>query len=163
MWAAIIICLAIAMMLGPVMMMRPSASQTRLAALRTQANALGYRVRIAEDPRAGRDAQIAVYSLPWNKDDKNRPEWKLVKQNISHELHFLNYWDWQGAGRPHVDIQEALKHFLNGVDMKLVAIGASRSGVDAYWEEKLSGEESQVALERLRSLLQKIVDANGNH
>ena len=44
MWIIITLVLVVAMMVGPIMMMLPSKSQKRLAALRQEASSLGLRV-----------------------------------------------------------------------------------------------------------------------
>lgn len=139
MWIAVLLCLgAIALFLGPLMLMQPTASQRREAKLRKQALDLGLRVHLQQIPKEiaadSRSKTIASYCLPWeNKKDANNV-WILVKTKYSHGLHFHGPWNWEKEAEGGNLI--ALQQSLETIPERVVAIASGPQGLCCYWNEQ---------------------------
>jgi len=159
-WVIIIIVITVALALGPVMMLRPTAGQKRLSTLRACAHEKGLRVRLESDPRKQKEGQLAVYTLPWCVESKKKGgsivEWMLIKQSFSHELHFSGEWDWMGKGRAPKSSHQNIKTLLSHNPVNMLALSASRLGLGVYWKENLGGKSPQVCVEEISSILQAI-------
>ena len=103
MWTPIIIiALAVAMVVGPVMLMRPSRLQQRQSRLRQYALEQGLRVQLQPlpDGAASPDERqmLPVYLLPPAPaagGSRRLPPWLLIRHAISHDIHFSGHWDWR--------------------------------------------------------------------
>ncbi|GAA6152646.1 hypothetical protein [Pseudoteredinibacter isoporae] len=137
----VFVILAVAMVLGPVMLMKPSGRQRQLARLRQQALEAGVQSRISSVPKdiASYTAAptIAVYQKRWQGMRFTEMETSLLyRTRFSHDIHFHGVWDWQeGAaipGRP----DEALKALLDRLPDSVLAVEISTLGVGLFWLEK---------------------------
>lgn len=143
MWIPILLCLAaLALFLGPVMLMQPTPSQRREAKLRKKALDLGLRVHLQPLPKdAGtetRSKMIAAYCLPWENSKDANNVWILVKTKYSHGLHFSGPWDWEREAEGGNLL--ALQQSLEAVPERVVAIASGPQGLCCYWDE-LGGEQ----------------------
>lgn len=139
MWLPIIIiALAVAMVVGPIMLMQPTQQQRREAARRQHAAALGLRVHLQPPPEGSKieAKQVAMYCLPWQEAKQGRNSWCLVKRPFEHELHFLGAWDWQI--KPTTALPEAAidAHSLSTLPEGVIAIAAGPQGLCCYWQER---------------------------
>ena len=144
-WGIICTVLVVSMMVGPIMLMKPSLSQKRLAAKRQKAIEKGFRVHMAPTPEGVKiDAiprYISMYCWPLEKKHKQDDSWLLIKKNYTHEIHAAGCWDWsqEPSQSPAIDkILNTLSELPNSV----VAIEKNHQGVCCYWEEK--GDEQQL-------------------
>lgn len=156
MWVAVaIVVLAVLMMVGPLMAIRPTKSQSRLAGLRQLALKEGLSVRMRQDPSAYQKGLIAVYTLhlpghqnnqtgekppEQNKNVRKANRWLLTRREYSHELHFQGEWDWRGEDRPALSLQKFLKQHVMELDDSFLAVESSGHSFGVYWTERLAGK-----------------------
>ncbi len=157
MWITLILLLAIAMIVGPVVMLRPPPGTQRLADLRRRAAELGLSVQLGHVPGEKTGEAVAIYLRPWPslKNRNNNPSWLLVKRNFAHEIHCADHWDWQGDGRPAEHVIEQTKTLLADLPDSVVAIEANAAGVSCYWQE-LGGQKT---LQQIANWLDDLVTA----
>lgn len=142
MWIPVVICLAaVALFLGPILLMQPTPSQRREAKLRKLAMESGLRVHMQKYPEGaetdGRAKTITSYCLPWADKKDARDAWVLVKTKYDHGLHFHGQWDWNK--KADLVKEAALRRSLDTVPERVVAIASGPQGLCCYWNE-LGGE-----------------------
>lgn len=147
MWLPIIIiALAIAMVVGPIMLMQPTQQQRRDAARRQYAAELGLRVHLQPPPEGslldGTVKQVAMYCLPWQEARHGRNTWCLVRRSFEHELHFLGEWDWQYKPAVTPPLELLSSDTLAQLPESVIAIASGPQGLCCYWQER--GELVQV-------------------
>lgn len=142
--AILLVLAALALVIGPVMMFRPSARDRRLASLRAHANEQGIRVALASAATAElKDS--ARYILPWPQKLLKSQRWGLVRKAYPHGLHIATYWAWQGEAAP-AALVPVLEGYVSGLPASVVALTAGPDGLSLNWRE-----QGDVAL--LQSLL----------
>jgi hypothetical protein len=162
-YATLLICFAIAMMVGPLMMMRPSAAQGRIARLRALAQHAGLRVRLDRNPFDGSAANLAVYFLPFaqTKSDKQIkiPEFSLFRKNFEHDLHFYKSWDWQNKPQLTSAMEQSFLEWVSTLAPCIQGVECHKAAVGLFWNEKgLGGDKDAVAaLLQILQTLQTIV------
>ncbi len=147
MWLPLLICLgAIALLVGPIMLMQPTRSQRRLAQLREAAMAAGLRVHLQAPPAGAKIASgaalVAAYCLPWKESVMAKSVWQLVKKGFAHELHAAAEWDWSEA--PGQFDWSAFRPCLEQVPAKVFAIASGPQGLCCYWTEQGDSEDVQL-------------------
>lgn len=149
----IVIVLAIAMIVGPVMMIRPSRSQKKQAVLRTQASQMGMVVRLATSTSVG--GRGAYYSLPASHVDKKKKlvTWELKKGRYVHDIHFWQEWDWSGGDRAAQPHWEIIQRLLAELPDSISAVGVNTVGVFCLWDERYEEGKEVEALEKLKLFL----------
>lgn len=154
-WTAIgMIALAMAMMLGPILIMRPSRWQKRLASMRQEANTQGFQVQMSHFD----GESVAVYERPWPRgtvqEDRQRgrlSEWMLMRRNYNHELHLAGVWQWQDGQRPPEAVQSWLAEALTELPESVVAVRATKLGFGCYWQESGGMDVFHAILRWIRS------------
>lgn len=168
MWIPIlIIALAIALAVGPVMWLRTTPRQRRLIALRNRAAQLGLRVQLRQAADLGlqRDefgAEIlAGYGLLWVKSPEDDPKvlrhasnrsWRLRRQRISHESHFEGWWDWQQGMEADPGWHEALRRLIPALPPDTLVLDNDRQGLWLYWRERGNLARVEAVAATLQSL-----------
>ncbi|TQV81370.1 hypothetical protein FKG94_09780 [Exilibacterium tricleocarpae] len=160
MWIpVIIVALAVVMVVGPVMLMRPTNLQRRQSRLRAYAGGKGLRVRLQAVPEGAKspDARqlLPVYILPATDAEagtKPPPPWLLVRRSLSHEIHFSGHWDWQGDQRAAPCCWDGLRETLERLPADVIALGRGPQGVYVFWAE----EGSEQSVDRLCDLLLQV-------
>lgn len=151
-WVLLLILGAVAMAVGPVMLMQPNSAQRYQEHLRAKALQLGLRVKVQTLPAQATDAEaqraMPVYYLPL-KPDQMPGDWLLVRAPYAHEAHLRDYWVWQGKGRSTAVELSWLEQILPQLPVSVCALGASPMGVGCYWTE----QGGQATLLVLRDLL----------
>lgn len=143
----VFIVLAIALAVGPVMMLRPSKYQKKIARLRSIAAQSGLIVQ-----SDGAEGDV-LYYLPRTKQAKAPNSWRLTKQSFAHEAHFFGLWDWgESDSALSGDIEGDLKSFLESIHGSNT-LGSNRIGVFMGWDEVLAGRTPEVAVAELKALL----------
>lgn len=171
MWVAlVIVVLAVLMIVGPLMAIRPTKSQNRLAGLRQLALKEGLSVRMRQDPSAYNNGLVAVYTyyLPGHKNNqageappqqksvRKANRWLLARREYQHELHFQGEWDWLGDERPLPPLQNFLKDHLLKLDGSFLAVESSGHGFGLYWAERLAGKSAGQRIEEIASWLRAL-------
>ena len=100
-WPIILIVLAIAMAVGPVMMMQPTTRDRRLAGLRQDAAQAGLHVRMSDYEKGEKKRPVAVYTYQVNLP-KGTPTWSLIRRSYSHDIHFHATWEWRSTKKKSV-------------------------------------------------------------
>jgi len=133
----IALIVAVALVLGPIMMMRPNPAQKRLEAMRLLARAEGVQYSIRNLPRqadeADKPAPVAVYFLP--PTNAHSPSWMLMRTRYQHDIHFLGWWAWRNEGRPNNAEQAVLREQLDTLPESVRAVSAGTEGISVYWDE----------------------------
>lgn len=161
-WWVLVVLLGVAVMvIGPVMMLQPSARDRSLTRLRQRAAEAGLEVRMRELPRQATDleapGQKPAYRLAAGKGGGPREPWVLVRAAYEHESHLLGHWAWQGAGRPGPAERRTLETILPTLPKSARAVEGDATGWAVYWDE-LGGES---ALEKVTSVLRALRDPSG--
>lgn len=151
----IISALVLVMLVGPVMMMRPSSAQRKQAELRSLAAQKGLIVSGSEQGPQGQ--QYITYVLPVKRGKNDQTNWTLKRQKFAHEAHYCKEWDWLNsaiAGTVHDEA--ALKNLLEQESQDFLTLSADRLGVGVGWNEKLNGRTAEVAIEQLKGFLLRV-------
>lgn len=152
----IFIVLAVTLVIGPVMWLRPSKRQVALAKLRQKAASDGLSVRMAAIPESEGSGTAAVYYLPWQKSSGLSLGWGLERRSISHDLHFSGQWDWQGSTRPPQSAQPYIKEAIADMPEGYLALFANPAGLGIQWRETGGDVAYSKLLSLLRSTRSKI-------
>ncbi len=150
------IFLAVAMVVGPVMMVRPTPGTVKLARLRSLASQESMNVRMP--PKSTRK-RGAIYSIPLSpimRERKPLTEWKLEKKSHEHALHFRGQWDWEGDDRPEKAVCDDLETFLGTVPDGLTSFDCNAIGVGCLWDEYCRGKDEKTALFEVKNTLLRL-------
>lgn len=162
-WFFIILILAIALVLGPISMLRPSPAQKRKEMLRLHATNHGVRFSMRRLPSLKTDleqaATLPVYYLPPPPKMTATPEWILMRTTYVHEGNFHLEWDWQTDTRANEDTCNLLKNYLPTLPASVPAISAGALGICVFWQER----ESTEALDLLIQMLKRLHEAEFPH
>lgn len=155
-WFVVILIIAIAVVLGPISMLRPSPAQKRKEALRLNASHQGVRFSMRRVPALKTDLDqppvVPVYFLPPSSSIQAAPDWMLVRTHYEHEGNFYKEWDWQNEVRPGREISELLLSYLPELPSSIPAIIQGRSGTCIFWSEQEGHEVLQLIIELLLKL-----------
>ena len=163
MWIPVlIIVITIALMIGPILLLRPTARQSQVAELRNLALKQGLSVKIQPNPiRAS--AQLAVYSCSLSKEKLDKliqldPPWTLIRQNYIHDLHFFRDWDWLGSSRPPDSMQNYLQLHLVDLDSSIIGVEITRHSVGCFWTEKVGQKQPELAVTEIHAWLKGLAE-----
>lgn len=152
--AYVIIFLTLALVIGPVLWMKPTQSQARQAKIRQLAKQSGLDVRITELPQAHRalvrrdaSSQGVVYRLPVRDP-------RAVVEVQHRMVRDTDTWEASGDSLPRL-LDEALAQVCIEAPADVVAIEIGPQGPGVFWREK--GDVETVA--QIVALLNKLRDA----
>lgn len=139
MWAAVIIVLVIAMVVGPVMLMRPSKRDQYLAKLRASAREQGVQVSSSRL----KDASGSLCWFYWrpleNNDENKKPAFEpivLERKPYQHDLHVADFFEiTKGKTVP-----AGFDVILKGLPESVQGVELNRHAVGVHWSER-GGEE----------------------
>jgi len=155
--AVFFVVIALCFALGPLMLMRPSSRQMKLADLRTKATQRGLSVRIAKTIADVPPASLAIYILRLDIDAKspmNRVRWALVRKKFAHGLHFAGVWDWQDNSKVASIDSGALTKFVEKLPDTIVAVQQEGKELCVYWKESVPDyHENAEAIENIYTIL----------
>jgi len=149
----------IAIIAGPIMMLRPSPSQKRKETMRTWAREKGIHFSQRRLPQSLAEAHtnelIPVYFFA---PDQSQTEqgWTLVRSQFSHELHFMGSWEWQGAARATEAEQVVLRNYVVGLPESVKALSSGAQGICVYWTEQGGEAELRTLAVLLEDLKQAV-------
>ncbi len=151
----VIIILAVAMVVGPVLMMRPTPAQKNQERLRAAAFAKGIRVAVRNLPQQAseieKSASVPVYFfVPHNH--KLNDDWFLLRTSYSHDIHFLHWWEWRGDMRASDPELAVLKQYLPALPESVRALSVGGQGVCIYWQERGGEKVLHQIIELLEAL-----------
>lgn len=149
-WVLVVLLGVVAMVLGPVMLLQPSAHERRLAGLRERARERGIAVSMQALPRQATDMEapgrMPAYQLPAAKGGGPTQPWMLIRSAYGHESHFLEYWAWEGRGRASTREQQWLAEWLPRLPRSVKAVSGDVRGWSVYWTEAGSEESLEAIL-----------------
>lgn len=165
--AWILIILAAAMVLGPVLLIQPSKGAAKTAKIRELAALAGLRVGLLskDDAKRGKNKDglqsdtrdFVEYSLPLPRafEDiyKGDACWTVTQCNYSHGLHFYNFWDWRGEARPHARIEAGLKSFIDQLPVGVSSLILRDDYCALHWNEVCIGQSPEDAVAGIQQLL----------
>ena len=150
-WPILLIALALALVIGPVMMFKPSRRDTHLAALRQLAATNGVTVRLRQLERSGVTTSVAEYALPVNENLSDTGDWLLLRQSFAHEVHFNEYWHWENPQKQApAALWDALLKQSSSAPASIYGIGGTATSIYILWNEK--GDNFVDILQRLTTL-----------
>lgn len=148
-WFFVLLVVTIALVLGPISMLRPNPAQKRKEQLRMQASAQGVRFGMRRLPARKTDMEqppvLPVYFLPPPTTMQSMDDWVLMRTEYEHEGNFYKEWDWQGTARPIPQVSEQLTSILSTLPYSVPAIAQGKSGTCIFWRET-EGEEVLIAV-----------------
>ena len=157
-WFFIIVIIALAIVIGPISMLRPSQAQRHREQLRLHATSRGLRFNMRRLPALKTDmdqaALMPAYYLPPSAKSGAANEWIIMRTSYVHEGNFYQEWDWQGSQRPIDAITGLLRGYLPRLPISVVAITQDNLGVCVFWSEKEGVETLDLLIEMLNSLHQ---------
>jgi hypothetical protein len=132
MWIIITLVLVVAMMVGPIMMMQPSKSQKRLAALRQEAPALGLHVNSSTLKETdGGSCWFYWLSLP----EKSTVEpLFLERKPYVHGLHLAEFWALK-SGQVDARYQTVLEACLVTLPTSVLGLEINAKALGVHWTE----------------------------
>ncbi len=151
----IVAIVVVALVVGPVMMMRPNPAQKHKENMRSLARARGVHFSIRNIPQQAdeqeKPAAVPVYFFPPEKSQLS-PSWMLVRTNYEHEINLLGWWAWRGDARATAAELAVLKAELKVLPESVRAVSSGNGGICVYWEEKGGEPVLQQILGLLESL-----------
>lgn len=154
-----VIALAIAMILGPIMMLQPTQGLARIARLRTLASQHGLSVQLLPKSESPNKVELAKYNLAWKDPQRRNAEtdgWSLMFRSMAHDIHFDGNWDWGGKGRVSEQYSVELKNFLKTLPEGFKGVVANGGGIGIVWDEKCKGETEENAIADVKSRLEHL-------
>lgn len=142
----LIIIFAVALVVGPVMWMKPSDRDRRLAELRQRATAAGMTVKMRPLPPALGEGTAAVYFNRWEDPRRLDVGWNIELQRMSHDLHFSGRWDWAGKAAPEA-AWPLVRELLGRLPEDACGIHSTQGGLGIQWQER-SGDKGFEAVEQ---------------
>ena len=146
----LIILLIVAVVVGPVMWMMPSAKQKQQIRIRDYAMRQGLQIKIADLPQSHKQmvrkespVQGVVYRLPLTSD---KP---ITLKTISCLKKVEQGYEWQG--QPQQELQSLFEDVLAQCPESAMGLELSGAGVACYWQER-GGE---AAVDQIKSALEK--------
>lgn len=141
--AYLIAILVMALVLGPILWLKPSPGQARQAQQRLRARREGLEVRLCSLPQSRRcrvrqetPVQGAVYRLPLlEQPQPPLPDFLWVRENATAA------WETETAATAPPAVQAALNQVMAAAPADVVAVEAGSGGASIYWQER-GGEEA---------------------
>lgn len=156
-WTPLIfVLLAIALAVGPIMMMQPTKTQQRLAKLRDDARKMGLMVTMCVWPSKFKVKVNSYmrYQQPWHTQHPPKCTFFLFKQGYEHDLHLAKTWEKvEAINLPEEKLTGLLLN--NEILENIASIGCTTQGVFVDWNENNSTKLEGVRefLEQLREVL----------
>lgn len=164
MWVAIgVIALSVIMLVGPIMMVKPTPGQRALSELRNAAQKMGLRVSMVPNPVADEPTFLANYSLAIEDKPDAKPvrAWKLIRKGFEHEMHFCGVWDWQTESKATNELSRILPELLQALPESVCALEKNRLGAGIVWSEQRKGQAADDILNLFKATLQTVIDTRG--
>ena len=155
-WFFIILIVALALVLGPISMLKPKPGQKRKENLRLHASQKGVRYTLRRPPALATDieqtAPMPVYYIPPLTKSQMDNEWILMRTHYVHEGNFYQEWDWQTKTRPGDDACQSLKRYLPNLPVSVIAISQGSLGTCVFWSEREDKETLELLIEMMEVL-----------
>ncbi|WP_372613459.1 preprotein translocase subunit YajC [Halomonas sp.] len=134
----LIIVFVLMLVVSPVMWIRPSPKQQRVAALRRDAMKTGLSVKLEKPPLHGEQTAMPVYRWHYPQQ-RPGPDFVLVRDTHAAETlkPLAHGWRWrQEPLRPlPLDVEERLKRLLSRLPLDALVIESNRHALSLWWWE----------------------------
>ena len=162
--------LTVAMIVGPIMMLRPSPRQKQITQLRSLAAQRGLRVQMLDNPvksapstRPGAKAKaVAAYCMQLQIDADsplNEQRWMLVRAPFAHDIHLGKIWDWANPSDTAPIAEEPLLAYLQQLPETVLALRQDGKGLSLLWSEAVPpGKTLEQAFDTLQRHLTKLAE-----
>ena len=147
----LIIAMAVAMVIGPIMLFKPSVRDSQLAKMR--AIAVEARLKVNMSELVGKNGlSMANYVLPLTTvlsqkviEQKKIPEWSLIKQDFVHPVHFHHEWDWASEAQAPDTQCESVREALRTLPEGIKRLSFNATGLSVTWNERAkAGRETEI-------------------
>lgn len=151
----LLILLAMALVISPVMWLRPSAQERHAAALRGAALKTGLKIKLEVPPLHGVTHTMPAYRWHYPQD-KPGPDFVLVHEEHSSAAlkPFAHGWRWRQEplrGLPEV-LDMRLKRLLARLPEDALVIRSDHQALTLWWEESQTFEQFASAVEDFQAL-----------
>lgn len=161
-WFFVILILAIALILGPISMLRPKPAQRHKETLRMHAAGKGIRFGMRTLPKLKTATEepipSPVYYLPPDAKKQSAPTWTMIRTDYQHEGNFYQEWDWYGPYRPPEMVCDMLRKRLPDLPASVSAITQGEAGTCIFWSEKGGTEVLDELIKILHELRQATME-----
>lgn len=138
-WFFVLLLVTMALVLGPIAMLRPTPAQKRTEALRKHALEMGVKITMRRLPARKTDMEARplcpIYFLPPSTPIQFVDDWILMRTDYEHEGNFYREWDWLDSARPVWGDTEQLRNILEVLPASVLAIAQGKSGTCVFWSE----------------------------
>jgi hypothetical protein len=154
--AVFFIIIAVALALGPIMMLRPSTSQKYITKLRAEAAQRGLIVQAYVD--TDHASSNLFHYIRRDADLDKSVDWSLMKLGYEHEAHFSGAWDWQGRAPESLDSKSEIElgKFVATLGKGIKAIGKNRLGIFLLCSELSLGNDAEQAINLIDAKLDRL-------
>ncbi|WP_237056001.1 hypothetical protein [Microbulbifer sediminum] len=156
----LIIFFAVALVIGPVMWLKPSSRDRRLAEFRQRAAGAGMVVQMSRLPESQGEGTAAVYISRWEDPRRLQTGWMIELQRMEHGMHFSGRWDWRGEQQAPREAWPLLRELLTSLPPDALALHATQAGLGIQWREQ-SGESGMdsllAALDKFRPEIEEAI------
>ena len=132
--------MVIAVLVSPLMVLKPSRRQKHIVALREEARRLGLQVQIMANGVTGIGdgyTPVVRYQLPWLAKDLQGDgfsTWLLIRDDGRGETSQWPGWRWFGVAAPQTE-QLAITELVRELPGNLNGLSIDTQGVGVYWSE----------------------------
>ncbi len=159
----LLIALVLAIILSPLLSLRPSPRQKLVASLRQCASRNGLQVRLSRQPGARDDdnrLECVCYRLPWPKDSepsslRRAEQWLLVRSEHRGDPSAWQGWRWLTL-QPAAEIVQGVDGLVSRLIEDVVGLEANRDGLSIYWQEHGSTTDVEHFVHGLNALQEVI-------
>jgi hypothetical protein len=136
----LVLILVIAIILAPIIALKPRGKQSRIEKMRLLARSKGVLYSLRRLPPLKTDSRqsdaLPVYTLAPNEKISGIDEWILRRTQYAHDLNFFKEWDWANQHRPPESVQDFLLKRLVNLPASVAGISAGHNGVTVFWTEE---------------------------
>lgn len=150
----IFVVVAISLVVGPLMMLRPDPVQKRKETWRAQARQRGIHFSMRNLPQqADQQEKPDAVSVYFFAPVDQKKDWMLLRTDYEHGLHFLGWWMWVGDARASEEELLFLTANLPQLPNAVKGVSVGQQGVCLYWNERGDDAAFQQVISFLESLL----------
>lgn len=155
----LVIIFTTALVLGPIMWVKPSGRDGRLAKFRQRAAQTGLSVQMQPLPEALGEGSAAVYFARWQNPRRLQTGWGLELKRMRHEMYFAGRWDWYHDHPAPRAAHDSLRKLLQQLPKDATAIVCSDIGLGIQWHESSGDEGFGILQKALLAFSQTIEEA----
>lgn len=152
----LVLILVVAVILAPIIALKPRGRQSRIEKLRLLAREKGALYSLRRLPPLKTDleqsAAVPVYTMAPSEKMMGMEEWILRRTEYSHDVNFFKEWDWANEHRPPQSVQDFLLKRLINLPESVVGFSAGQNGVAIFWMEEGDEQTLQELIDFLKHI-----------